>query len=76
MQGKDVLGASSKEDDWKRSGRETGKAGCRGFPVLERILVRPRQAVRYRGDRPRAFDGLSSLSMGTWPHEPVACGAK
>ena len=32
---------SSQEDDWKRSCRETGKAGCRGFPVLERIPVRP-----------------------------------
>ena len=46
MQGKDILGVSSKEDDWKRSGRETGKAGCCPFPVLERILVRPRLTLK------------------------------
>ena len=54
MQGKDILGMSSKEDDWKRSGRETGKAGCRSFPVLERILVRPRLTVRDHGGRRRS----------------------
>ena len=49
---KDILGVSPKEDDWKRSGRETGKAGCRGFPVLERIPVRPgRPGKDGRGQR-------------------------
>ena len=67
MQGKDALGASSKEDDWKRSGRETGKAGCRGFPVLERIpgttpagRQRPRERRRVEVWCPRRAGNVSS----------------
>ena len=73
MQGKDVIGVSSKEDDWKRSGRETGKEGRRGFPVLERILLRPRQALKDHWGRRRVEDGRRG--EGAAPHQDVEPGS-
>ena len=68
IQGKDILGVSSKEDDWKRSGRETGKTGCFGFPVLERIPVRPgRPAKTAEGNEESRGPGAPDCSGARLP---------